>query len=424
MTRKCFIIVFVFFLFAFLPVKTVKADDLKLPVVVVIDPGHGGEPGETEANGGANYHDVYEKDLNLETALAMKKELETYQGIEVYITRDSDVEMSLDARAAFAEQVGADMLISIHYNASADHLFYGSEVWVSAFGEYYAKGYGIASCFMEKFREEGLVDRGIKTRIGESGEDYYGIIRHCRKAGLPAVIVEHCYLDDDAEFERADTPDEQKMFGIRDAQAVAQYYGLSKEAIPEKPAVTVEVPVPENPVLPDDTEPQNVVCRVEAFHQETGCADVLVTAEEKESRILYYAYSVDGGRNFSRLFLWEGGESMKISLPLGKSAVGTLQVRLYNNYNVKGDSDLQVYDYRPEEEKNKVYDLEDAYEIKIFPDAENGAEERPAEEQNLTKTVDVAIVLFGFVFFVLAGVLISLMIAMRIQRKREEDIYD
>ena len=115
---------------------------------------------------------------------------------------------------------------------------------------------------------------------------------------------------------------------------------------------------------------------------------------------------------------------MKISLPLGKSAVGTLQVRLYNNYNVKGDSDLQVYDYRPEEEKNEVYDLEDAYEIKIFPDAETGAEESPAEEQNLTKTVDIAIVLFGFVFFVLAGVLISLMIAMRIQRKREEDIYD
>ena len=40
---------------------TLLAAEIEAPVIVVIDPGHGGVPGETEANGGANYHDVYEK---------------------------------------------------------------------------------------------------------------------------------------------------------------------------------------------------------------------------------------------------------------------------------------------------------------------------------------------------------------------------
>ena len=59
------------------------------PVVVVLDPGHGGE------NLGAEYNGYTEKDMTMIVATAMKEELEKYEGVEVYLTRDVDKDMSL-----------------------------------------------------------------------------------------------------------------------------------------------------------------------------------------------------------------------------------------------------------------------------------------------------------------------------------------
>lgn len=418
MLKKAFGIVGIVCFILALNHVTLLAAEIDAPVIVVIDPGHGGVPGETEANGGANYHDVYEKDLNLETALAMKKELEEYQGIEVYITRENDVEMSLKERAEFAKEKNADMFISIHYNASADHLFYGSEVWISAFGEFYANGYGLATHFMNQFREAGFVDKGIKTRIGESGSDYYGVIRHCAEFGITGIIVEHCYLDDDVEFKNVDTVEKQRIFGVRDAVAVAEYYGLDKDSSPEKIVPAPEIPIPDAPVLPDDTEPQNIVCSIQSFDEKTGSAQIIITAEEKESRILYYSYSVDGGKNFSRLSLWDGEDTMKLEIPIGKEAAGTLQVRLYNNYNLKGDSNLISFDYRKKSQKSdkkESYDLEDAYEIKILPDGTEETEKTVLTDG--TEMIDIVIIILSLIFFVLAGVFVSLLVAMHWNKK-------
>lgn len=421
--KKVFAFVLIFYFAFTVFTETSAAAEKEAPVVVVIDPGHGGVPGETEANGGANYHDVYEKDLNLETALAMKKELEEYQGIDVYITREEDVEMSLKERAEFAREKEADMFISIHYNASSEHLFYGSEVWVSAFGEYYAEGYGLATHFMEQFRDAGFIDRGIKTRIGEGGDDYYGVIRHCAEYGITGIIVEHCYLDDDAEYQKVDTAEKQRLFGMRDAKAVAEYYGLNKDSYSEKIIPSPEIPVPEMPVLPDDTEPQNITCVIDSFDEETGSAQVTVTAEEKESSILYYSYSADG-ENFSSLFLWDGKDSMTMQIPLGKDSAGTLQIRLYNNYNRKGESEPVSYDYRKQAEKRageKSYDLEDAYEIKRIPKTDDRAETKSdiTAGWREAEAVDIAIVILSLLFFVLAGAFASLLAAVHWKGKNK-----
>ena len=108
----------------------------KKPIVICIDPGHGGVGGR---NLGAQYNGISEKEVTLITATAMKNELEKYEGIQVYMTRTTDTEVSLDARAAYAKAVGADFLFSIHYNASPSHTIYGSEIWISAFGNNYKR---------------------------------------------------------------------------------------------------------------------------------------------------------------------------------------------------------------------------------------------------------------------------------------------
>ena len=60
------------------------------PVVVVIDPGHGG------SNLGTDYLPIPEKNYTMAVALYMKEQLEKYQNVQVYLTHSEDIDMSLE----------------------------------------------------------------------------------------------------------------------------------------------------------------------------------------------------------------------------------------------------------------------------------------------------------------------------------------
>ena len=93
--------------FIFLPSFTIKTEAANKPVVIVIDPGHGGTG---DRNLGAQYNGFSEKDLTLKVANAMKAELEKYDNVTVYLTRTADGYISLEDRAAFAKSVNADFV--------------------------------------------------------------------------------------------------------------------------------------------------------------------------------------------------------------------------------------------------------------------------------------------------------------------------
>lgn len=79
---------------------------------VVIDPGHGGkDPGATGALG------TMEKDITLDVARRLKERLDHNEGLNIYLTRETDETLSLSDRVKFANAVGADLFISIHVNA-------------------------------------------------------------------------------------------------------------------------------------------------------------------------------------------------------------------------------------------------------------------------------------------------------------------
>ena len=158
--------------------------------VIVIDPGHGG------TNMGAQYNGVTEKNITFQVASAMYQELSQFEGVTVYMTRTADTDLSLQQRADFAKSVGADFLFCIHFNASNSHRLYGSEVWVSAFDKYYAKGASFGILEENELSALGIYSRGVKTKLNDAGTaDYYGIINSCRKAGIPSAIIEHCHID-------------------------------------------------------------------------------------------------------------------------------------------------------------------------------------------------------------------------------------
>jgi len=94
------------------------------PFKIVIDAGHGGkDPGRPNKSG------IKEKDIVLNIALDLGKKLKN-SGNEVIYTRDKDIFLTLRQRAKIANDVDADLFISIHCNAFHDHRVYGSETFV------------------------------------------------------------------------------------------------------------------------------------------------------------------------------------------------------------------------------------------------------------------------------------------------------
>lgn len=77
--------------------------------VVVIDPGHGGVDRGATGEGGAD-----EKSVNLAFGLALRDALKGKPGIETVMTRDDDVFIPLNERAAIARRAGASLFVSLH----------------------------------------------------------------------------------------------------------------------------------------------------------------------------------------------------------------------------------------------------------------------------------------------------------------------
>lgn len=90
---------------------------------VVLDPGHGGKDTGAIGPGG-----VYEKDLTLAMAKRLRGYLEQ-MGLEVFLTRDKDVTLSLEDRTRFANEKGADLFLSLHVNASHNKKAQGIETY-------------------------------------------------------------------------------------------------------------------------------------------------------------------------------------------------------------------------------------------------------------------------------------------------------
>lgn len=315
-------------------------------IIIVIDPGHGGENNGTTSNG------VIEKEMTLKTALAMYEELCKYDGIEVYMTRTTDIEkdISLAKRAEFAAEKQADFLFSIHYNASETHEMYGSEVWVSSFPPYNSCGYEFGFFQMQHMEEMGLFLRGIKTRVGEDGDDYYGIIRECAHLSVPAVIIEHCYVDESRDVAFCDSDEDLAAFGRADALSVAKYFGLKSEELGvdysnlsdkedfdklSKYAIIEET-------REDLTKPDVCEITLKDVDYNTGNLSLEISAADYDSMLLYYDYSLDGGETFSIRLPWPNTNvfdltytdtfTTTIQVPSGEKP--KIVVRAYNMYDI------------------------------------------------------------------------------------------
>ncbi len=95
--------------------------------LVVLDPGHGGNVWGAVGRSG-----LLEKNLVLEVAQRVRVSLQRVPNIEVVLTRVDDNLVSLDDRTLMANQLDADLFVSIHANAYDDPSFFGVETFFHA----------------------------------------------------------------------------------------------------------------------------------------------------------------------------------------------------------------------------------------------------------------------------------------------------
>jgi N-acetylmuramoyl-L-alanine amidase len=167
---------------------------------VVLDPGHGGpEPGAVGPSG------LREADVNLDVARRVRSLLEA-EGATVVLTRDADVRMTLETRAAIAKAMAPAAFLSIHHNAApvGKSEVPGSELYHQLADP---ESRRLAGLLWEEMQEH-LAPFGTDWAVGDdpgararrslrTGDDYYGILRHAQ--GVTAVLTEAAYLSNPAE---------------------------------------------------------------------------------------------------------------------------------------------------------------------------------------------------------------------------------
>ena len=205
--------------------------------VIALDPGHGGVDG-----GASGVNGSQEANLTWKIANYCRDELESYAGVSAVLTRSENEVPTLKVRAQRAKNAGARVLVSIHLNSASGDA-HGAEVWVPNTSSYYAsfnaEGTTLGENILGQLKSLGLTYRGVKTRTiyadgykyadGSNG-DYYGIIRESRKLGMPAIIVEHAFIDSASDY-RAFLSDDSKLrkLALADANGIVNTYGLTKD---------------------------------------------------------------------------------------------------------------------------------------------------------------------------------------------------
>ena len=193
-------------------------------MTVALDPGHGGYDGGARARDSGRW----EKDINLEIALAVEKELAA-QGARVILTRREDVCLcgegttatkarkreDLQQRVNIALENQSDVFLSIHMNEYRSRSESGPQV-------FYQRG-GDAGRLLAGVLQKHLI-AGLKPRKERSAMagDYYVL-----RSRLPSALVECGFISNSAEEKLLLSPEYQRKIAEAIASGLAEYRTLS-----------------------------------------------------------------------------------------------------------------------------------------------------------------------------------------------------
>ena len=218
---------------------------------IVIDPGHGGKDPGAAANG------VTEKNINLAVGLELAKAL-TARGYNVVMTRQTDIYLKLQERTDIANNVNADLFVSVHINALPNKKSAsGFEIYIMALpsdkdamnlakieNREYIEGKGYDVQNVDRKTEmllRILGDMQQNNKISES-TDFAGALLNAGKrnglpmkriaqapffvlrgAGMPAVLLELGFVTNPNEARLLSQPAYQQKIALAMTEGIMNY---------------------------------------------------------------------------------------------------------------------------------------------------------------------------------------------------------
>ena len=172
-------------------------------VVVALDPGHGGNDPGAMAGG------LVESDLTWKLATRVKSILDRTHGITGVLTKNFSEDLNREQRAINAQNNNADLLVSFHINSSEGvGNLSGAEVYVThsrSQKRYYEYSSILGNDILNNLRGVGVHSYSStpKVRVGKNYDrysdgtvaDYYGIISWPIHKDIPAVLIEHAFIN-------------------------------------------------------------------------------------------------------------------------------------------------------------------------------------------------------------------------------------
>lgn len=184
--------------------------------VIVLDPGHGGD------DPGACGNDLVEAEVTLDLAARVEGRLGAL-GVTTYLSRSADSSPTEAERALFANEVGADVVVSLHLDAQANSSASGSACF---FYGATLRGRVVRSSVGERLAE--LISREVASRTdlpdGRAHPKAWELLRMTR---MPAVRLEAGYVSSPGDAARLAQGE------FRDALAEAVVAALQRLYLPE-----------------------------------------------------------------------------------------------------------------------------------------------------------------------------------------------
>ena len=240
------------------PLRTDIAPVAGRKPVIVIDPGHGGVDPGAIGHGG-----VYEKNLVLAYARALRQQLEATGRYRVVMTRDRDIFLPLRERVRLARQAEADLFLSLHVNTHPSSATRGLSVYTLSdnasdkeaaalaarenkadviggmdLGEYSDDVQNILIDFAQTKTNELSVRFARDMMVPEVGDKAALLTRPWRSAGfavlkapdVPSVLVELGYISHRDEARQLQRADHRGRLVASIVRSIDRYFDMTQRA--------------------------------------------------------------------------------------------------------------------------------------------------------------------------------------------------
>lgn len=185
----------------------VQPDPVNKKYKIVIDAGHGGKDPGASGKGTHN-----EKQFNLAVALKVQKLLLLEPKLQVIMTREGDTYPTLTDRSSLANNINADLFISIHGNSTTNNTTNGTETY---FRNEFSKTFAYL-LHKNLVQATKLVDRGIRN----------GNFHVIRETKMPAVLIEAGYLSNASEEAQLFNEQFQQRVAASIVLSIKQYFKI------------------------------------------------------------------------------------------------------------------------------------------------------------------------------------------------------